>query len=622
MSDEHLRDFIARLRPDEREWLVLPSGLHVPSAALLQRQVGAPGMAVYVTLGELRGRPATLAEIAATLRRIGVYEALQALSRIGLLLENHDWSNRELQIALVRGLIPEEYSHSAAQILSTEPYRFVFFEQQILSLMQLAVLYCPETGDTPLEGNRTLFDQFVVKCVLGITDILESTYLRSARRQSTAGVGEVSEPLASALLRNAFFNYRDQFTHMLARFWDLYLELPRQLTESRNYVDVQAGSAEATGVSLREYLAIGFGIAGQFMQASAKVGERDVHKFVIDPEAYFSTTSVGGATLERCLLHLSSDLASYRRSLRAELRRTKELHFSYITMRQAPLLRFPNGACIPLSLRFLHERVTVGVYWLIHDHLPPESRSTFQTFFGELFQRYVEQIFSRAFPSAPHLANRVQFAKRYGSRTHRKDTSDVIVLYGQSALFIEVKAARLRMEDSGIRGDVGAFQEDLETKVIGAARQIDSVVRDFLSGAFRLDGFEASDMRRAYPIVLTFGYIPQTPPVWHEIQRMLDDNGLLQAPVFAPLQLINVEELELLEWYLAAGGEESLLGILEGKSSDPYYRFFPLKTYLAHRVSPAAGENKWISRHLEQLQKTTIEALGLGDDKTVAPEDC
>jgi len=618
MNDQHLRDFIARLRPDE--WLVLPSGLHVPRAALVRQQVGAPGMAVYVTLAELRGRPATLPEIAATLRKIDVYDALQALSRIGLLLENHDWANKDLQHALVRGLVPEEYSERAAQILATQPYRFVFFEQQILGAMQLAILYCPEIGAGRLEGNRPLFDEFLVECVLGITDILESTYLKSARRQSRAGVTGDSDSLASALLRNAFLNYRDEFTHMLARFRALYLELPRQLAGSRNYVDVEKTFAETTGVSLQQYLAVGFALAGHFMQASGILGERDVHKFVADPTAYFSTTPLDDTTLERCVEHLSSDLVSYRRSFLTELRRTKELYFSYVTMRQAPLLRFPNGACIPLSLRFLHERITVGAYWLIHDRLPSRSRSKFQTFFGELFEKYVEQTFTRAFPSSPHLAKRVHFAKKYGSRTHKKETSDVIVLYPERALFVEVKAARLRMEDCGIRGDVGSFREDLETKVIGAARQIDSVVRDFLSGAFTLDGFEASEMRRAYPIVLTFGHVPQTPPVWSEIQRMLDENGLLQDQRLAPLQLINAEELELLAWYLTAGGEESLMRMLDGKASDPYYRFFPLKTYLAHKVAPAPGDKRWIGGHLRQLQKTTIKALGLGDDQSVASE--
>jgi hypothetical protein len=619
MKDQDLRDFIARVRPDK--WLVLQSGLHVPRAAVVQRQqVGAPGMAVYVTLRELRGTPATLPEIATTLRKIGVYEALQALSHIGLLLENHEWSNKDLQHALVRDLLPKEYSNGAARILSTEPNRVVFFEQQILGLMQLAVLYCPEIGLTRLEGNRVLFNEFVVNCVLGITDILESTYLSSARQQSTAGAGDISEALTSALLRNTFFNYRDQFPYMLARFWDMYLELPRQLTASPNHVDVEDAFAQATGVSLPVYLAVGFGIASQFMQASGKVGEHDVRKFVMDPTVYFSTTSLDDTTLGRCVEHLSSDLPSYRQSLLAELRRTKELYFSYTTMRQSPLLRFPNGACIPLSLRFLHERITVGVYWLIHDRLPAKGRSRFQTFFGELFQKYVEQTFARAFPPSPHLAKRVHFAKKYGSRTHKKETSDVIVLYGDCALFVEAKAARLRMEDSGIRGDVEAFREDLETKVVGAASQIDRVVRDFAAAKFRLDGFEASGIHRAYPVVLTFGYIPQYPSTWHEIQRMLDDKGLLQGPPFAPLQLINVEELEMLAGYLLSGGEQSLLKILNARENDPYYRFLPIKTYLAYMVPPPPRQNRWIARHLEQLADITIKALGLKDDQAALPE--
>jgi hypothetical protein len=620
MKDLDLRNVISRMRLDE--WLVLPSGLHVPRAALVQRQqLGAPGMAVYVTLRELRGSPATLREIAATLRKIGVYEALQALARIGLLLENHEWSNKDLQHALVRSLVPDEYSRAALQILNSQPYRFVFFEQQIISAMQLAILYCPEIGPSSFQGNRVLFHEFMVECVLGVSDILESRYLKSATRQSTTSARPDSEPLASALLRNAFLNYRDEFTHMLARFWDLYLELPKQLARSSNYVDVETTFAQATGASLREYLAVGLGLGGHFMQASGKVNEQDVQKFVVDPAAYFSTTSVDPPTLRRCVDYLSSDLETYRRSFLTELQRTKQLHFSYITMRQTPLLRFPNGACIPLSLRFLHERITVGVYWLIFDGLPSRNRSRFQTFFGELFQEYAKQTFERAFPSSPHLAKRLHFAKRYGSRRRRKETSDVIVVYAKDALFVEVKATRLRMEDSGIRGDIAAFRQELETKVIGAARQIDSVVRDFLSGAFRLDGFEATHLGRAHPIVLTFGYIPQTPLVWGDIQRMLDDAGLLQGQLFAPLQLINVEELELLARYLTAGGEASLVSILEGKANDPYYRFLPLKTYLAHKVTPPPGEDRWIADHLEKLKTTMIGALGLVDDQSGAADE-
>jgi hypothetical protein len=588
---------MSTLRPDE--WLVLTSGLHVPSQAFVRQQIGAPGMAVYVLAEELTGRRTRLAEIVTTLRKIGAYEALQALSRIGLLLENHEWSNRDLQIALVRNLLPRRCSQRAEEILTTQAYRFVFFEQQILSAMQLAILYCPKSSTSRLEGNRPLFEEFMVTCVLGVTDVLESTYMRSAKHQPVLRGGQFSEALASALLRNAFFNYRDEFIYMLGRFWDLFLELPSQLSDSPNYVDVENAFVEATGATLREFFAVGFALAGHFMQASGLAGEQDVRKFVIDPNVYFSTTSLADTTVS-C---------------------TRELHFSFVTMRQSPLLRFQNGACIPLSLRFLHERSTIGVYWLIHDNLPAQSRSTFRTFFGELFEEYVKRTFARVFPSAPHLAKRVVLARQYGAAAQRKEASDVIVLYAHAALFVEVKAARLRMEDSGIKGDVGAFRQDLQSKVIGAARQIDSVVRDFLSGQLCLEGLPASDMRRAYSIVLTFGHVPQTPPVWREIQNALDNNGLLQGPLFAPLQLINIEELELLAWYLASGGPRSLMGILDGRADDAYYRFFPLKMYLAHKLPAPAEENQWVDQHLKQLQNVTIEALGLDSGQTSAQED-
>jgi len=618
MRDRDLQNFIAKLRPDE--WLALPNGVVVPAAGRATQQVGAPGMAVYVTLEELRGRPATLAEIVTTLGGIGTYEALQALSRIGLLLENHEWSNKDLQHALVRDLLPEDYSSGAAQILSGQPYRFVFFEQQILSAMQLAIRYCPEVGPVPLGANRPLFDELMVKCVLGITDILESTYLSSSKKQCGAGPGQVPEALTSALLRNAFFNYRDQFPNMLARFWDLYLELPRELSGSPNYIDVEAAFAQATGVSLRVYLAVGFAVAGQFMQASGKVGERDLRKFAMDPMAYFSTTTLDHTTIERCVLQLSSDLGSYRRSLLAELARTKEPFFSFVTMRQSPLLRFPNGAYIPLSLRFLQERITVGVYWLIHDHLHGKERTRFQRFFGELFQRYVQDILARAYPTSALLPKRLHFASTYGTRARPKESSDIMLLYGEDVVFIEAIASRLRMEDSGITGDITAFRKDIKDKVVAAARQVDRVVHDFVAGKFALDGFDGRQMRRAHPVVLTFGHIPQSPPTWHEIQRMIDAEGLFKGHLFGPLHLINVEELEILEAYLRSGGSLSLLDILQGRAAHPYYRFLPMKTYMSYEVPPIPGGNQYILERLRDLMRLVIQTLGLQDSKALGHE--
>lgn len=618
MGIKRTGDFISKVKA--MDWLVLPSGLHVPPAAFLQRQMGAPGEAVYTTLGELRGRPATLAEIAGTLRKVSVYEALQALSYIALCLENHDWFNKDLQQALVQGLLPARYRDAAARILLTEPHRFVFFEQQILSLMQLAVLYCPETSQASLQADPRLFDEFVSTCILGISDQLESTYLRSARGRSAQSEPRAAEPLTAALLRNAFFNYRDLFQNMLARATDLYLELPKKLAGSPNYVDIEAAFAQAAGVPLDVYLAVGFGVACQFMQASGKVGQHDPRKFAIDPAGYFRTTSLSGETIHRCLLQLSSDLPSYRRRLKDEIKRTRQLHYSFITMRQSPILRLPNDIYIPLSFRFLQERMTVGVYWPIHDQLQGEDRKRFQRFFGELFQRYTQEVLGGVYPNGAGLVKRIHFATGYGTSAQPKETSDILILYGQDVVFIEVKASRLKMEDSAIRGDIQAFRKDINDKVIAAARQIHRVVRDFVAGEFTLDGFEGKDMRRAYPVVLTFGYFPQTPPTWREIERMLDAEGLLKAEHFRPLQLMTVDELEMLEGYLQSGGALTLLDILERKANDPHHRFFPMKTYLSYKVPATASGNERIAQRLEQLQSLTIDVLGLEDSSAGLPE--
>jgi hypothetical protein len=247
----------------------------------------------------------------------------------------------------------------------------------------------------------------------------------------------------------------------------------------------------------------------------------------------------------------------------------------------------------------------------VHDHLRGAERLKFTRFFGELFQRYAQDAIDRAYPTSDHLFKRVYPEKRYGKRGQEKNTSDVMILYGEDVIFVEVIASRLKMVETTIRGDLTSFRQDLRDKVINAAQQVDRVVGDFRRGEFGLDGFQGKNMRRAYPVVVSFGTIPQTVPVWHEIQGMLLKRRILQSSADADLTLIDVEELEMLEALIASG--ISLVDILEQKQSHPWYRYWPMKTFLAHVISPDGVHNEYLFERLGELMRSALDILGFGE---------
>ena len=82
----------------------------------------------------------------------------------------------------------------------------------------------------------------------------------------------------------------------------------------------------------------------------------------------------------------------------------------------------------------------------------------------------------------------------------------------------------------------------------------------------------------AIPVIVTVHAIPESTPIWNRIRTMLTQHGLLTDHGVEPLQLIDIEEVEILEALLANG--VSLLEILEARERDPERRNIGLKNFL------------------------------------------
>ncbi len=76
--------------------------------------------------------------------------------------------------------------------------------------------------------------------------------------------------------------------------------------------------------------------------------------------------------------------------------------------------------------------------------------------------------------------------------------------------------------------------------------------------------------------------------LWGRIRDRLASQGLPTDPGVEPLQLMDVEELEILETILPQG--VSLLDILQARAADPERRNIGLKNFLIARYREGANE--------------------------------
>jgi hypothetical protein len=271
-----------------------------------------------------------------------------------------------------------------------------------------------------------------------------------------------------------------------------------------------------------------------------------------------------------------------------------------------PLYQLRDDIILPIHLGYFEARFTNAIYWTISHHLQDATRLRFRRFFGRVFETYTRRAFMRSIPDEQGLARRLFPEFVYRTSQGDRRTSDLVVLYPRTAIFIEATATRIRLEATGISGDVRAFDEDIAKILLANARQLTHRIRDFRRGLFDFDGVTGRDIDRIFPVIVTIQSIPESTPIWNHFSEMLTDRDLLRDAGIERLQLIDVEELEILETILSQG--VSLLDILETRASDTERRNIGMKNFLIARF-PDERANEFLRieyREIGQYAKSLL----------------
>src|SRR5262249_55557289 len=120
---------------------------------------------------------------------------------------------------------------------------------------------------------------------------------------------------------------------------------------------------------------------------------------------------------------------------------------------ERPMIEFPDGSLVCVSRRFLRDRFTNGIYWIIANSLREGARDAFTNFFGEVFEEYIRRCMLR------WLGRSFRTRETYGPRA--TPLVDGALLKPKSLGLMESKAARLllRVREVGAEADLKASVE-------------------------------------------------------------------------------------------------------------------------------------------------------------------
>lgn len=220
-----------------------------------------------------------------------------------------------------------------------------------------------------------------------------------------------------------------------------------------------------------------------------------------------------------------------------------------------PLVRTQRGQYVAPVPRYLLQRFTTGIYF---DLLEAEHEA-FTRAFGAIFQQYLGALLASVFgPRQLHAARKYRAGKNWD------DSTDWIVVEGESAVLLECKVTRLRLATKAT-ADRDALARDLAQGVVKGLLQLRRVMQAIRE---RCPGLEAfASVTELIPVVLLYEpyYFANAPVMRTLVEQELRARGVEPFDY----QVMDVEALEMALPVLGERGFAALLREKMAARDDP-----------------------------------------------------
>jgi hypothetical protein len=406
--------------------------------------------------------------------------------------------------------------------------------------------------------------------------------------------------LAIDLVCNGFFHRTDDLYSVIdrhVRLWRTYGNEARRYLDGKDPCELVV---EATGIEVEDFLALGFALQAHAMEWNTTKPIHLTEDFSdIDPR------------VREAFLHF---VAATPEEMQTTLTRGTRSSWDFLALQERPVLRRSVGLLV-LDEAFLMERVTSGLFWIVHDHLRDHvddlARQRWTQAWGAMIEALAEDSLRSLAPrdlgGAATFFTEDDLAATYGS----SKASDVVVDFGEGLAVVEIVSGQLTTT-TRIDGDIRAFERDMEKLLYKKLRQVDATSANLAADEKPLTGVTSMG-RPLYPIVIVGTAFSMSPVIASCVEEYVNEHQLFAGRNCRPVSIIDLGELEMLEGLAAQGlGILSLLGGWHRSG----IRSLPLHNWLLANY-PWEPDRYRPPRMRQQLDSTfamLIERLRLRDD--------
>ena len=340
---------------------------------------------VLLGRGKLYGNAVSESEFVEALGQLPLGQVLPALVRLlqfGDAKEPPAYSELEGRIS---ELFPTETARWIADELSEGPHWTFFSQWQLLFAIKLLCTFgSRDAGQVPVAD-----DQFL-ELLLMTNDF----YPRGESDPVT--IEGVVTGLKRTTLRGYSLVRGENPYYLIGRYAELFgrLVAPDNQSNFNSWVDIHEVLSDKLGIQLDTFKAVLFALFSSTVGTSSSDDGRGIPELgSLDPERFFTDTELPQEGLNRTLELVSTSPDEIREEHQSKYGDSIGNPVDLGTLLRKPVISLTDGSLAGISGQLLIQRYTCGLYWDINDALPSDtdikpSRQMFQTFFGQLHERY------------------------------------------------------------------------------------------------------------------------------------------------------------------------------------------------------------------------------------------
>ena len=508
----------------------------------------------------------------------------------------------------VHGLFPTETARRIADELAGRSHYIFFSKWQLLLAIKLICAF----GSRDAGTAGTSDTQFLTLL------LMVNGFYPGGEDAPNTTEGDLQAVQETTLSGYALTQYERPY-NLIGRYAELLDRLPAPGDRAgfNAWVDIRSVLAQELGLKMDAFKAVLFALYARSGTGAWPDDERPGPQLgSLNPEIYFANTLVPEPEIARALDLVTISPDEIRDQHLAEYGNCLGNPVDLQVLLRKPVIKLHDGSLAGVSGQLLVQRYTSGLYWDIHDALPDAAsttpnRRTFQTFFGELHERYGHNVLKRIADRQAKAKRKIRLMSERDYAVGAGSNPDGLLLEtigsrNTRATLFEFKVGRPRYVDSLVKGDFQQFQKDLSRKITEGLNQEIGFCRQLLSSQRTIPNLPVRDIKKWLFVIVVTDPFPSWEIMLRPLRQSLADAEDLETSRMIGPFILSLSELEQLETLPEKRVSELLIEWANGPDSGlPFHSFYAYHT----RGQPISNEYVNKSAH-DDLSNSQITLFG------------